>query len=144
MVFLPDAGLRNAKERGTKMEAKGKIHVRDLHTRDVCILPCREEGKYYLYDCFPRPGQKGCAVNVRESDDLIWWSESSPVFEPAEDFWGPLDFWAPECHFFRGKYYLISSFRAPGGYRGCQFLEGDTPKGPFVPKKNGPDTQENW
>ena len=126
------------------MEAKGKIHVRDLHTRDVCILPCREEGKYYLYDCFPRPGQKGCAVNVRESDDLIWWSESSPVFEPAEDFWGPLDFWAPECHFFRGKYYLISSFRAPGGYRGCQFLEGDTPKGPFVPKKNGPATPENW
>ena len=37
----------------------GKIHVRDLHTRDVCILPCRKEKKYFLYDCFARPGQKG-------------------------------------------------------------------------------------
>ena len=76
------------KRKGNEDGSKGKIHVRDLHTRDVCILPCREEGKYYLYDCFPRPGQKGCAVNVRESDDLIWWSESSPVFEPAGGFLG--------------------------------------------------------
>ena len=73
MVFLPDAGLRKEKKGEQYMEAKGKIHVRDLHTRDVCILSCSEEGKYYLYDCFPRPGQKGHAVNIRESSDLVWW-----------------------------------------------------------------------
>ena len=53
-----------------------KIHVKDLHTRDVCIVPWEKEQKYFLYDCFERPGQKGRAVNVRESSDLVWWSES--------------------------------------------------------------------
>ena len=62
-----------------------KIHVKDLHTRDVCIVPWEKEKKYFLYDCFERPGQRGRAVNVRESDDLVWWSESYPVFEPGED-----------------------------------------------------------
>ena len=90
-----------------------KIHVKDLHTRDVCIVPWEKEQKYFLYDCFERPGQKGRAVNVRESSDLVWWSESYPVFEPDENFWGPLDFWAPECHYWRGKYYMVSSFRVP-------------------------------
>ena len=66
------------------------------------------------------------------------------MFEPDENFWGPLDFWAPECHYWRGKYYMVSSFRAPGGYRGCQFLEAETPRGPFLPKKNKPATPENW
>lgn len=121
-----------------------KIHVKDLHTRDVCIVPWEKEQKYFLYDCFERPGQKGRAVNVRESSDLVWWSESYPVFEPDENFWGLLDFWAPECHYWRGKYYMVSSFRAPGGYRGCQFLEAETPRGPFLPKKNKPATPENW
>lgn len=121
-----------------------KIHVKDLHTRDVCIVPWEKEQKYFLYDCFERLGQKGRAVNVRESSDLVWWSESYPVFEPDENFWGPLDFWAPECHYWRGKYYMVSSFRAPGGYRGCQFLEAETPRGPFLPKKNKPATPENW
>ena len=129
---------------GLNMEKK--IHVRDLHTRDCCILPYEKEKKYFLIDCFPHEGQKGRAINVRESDDLIWWSESYPVFEPDEDFWGPLDFWAPECHYWRGKYYAVSSFRAPGkfSFRGCQFLEADTPRGPFVPKKNKPATPADW
>ena len=42
-----------------------KIHVKDLHTRDVCIVPWEKEQKYFLYDCFERPGQKGRAVKVR-------------------------------------------------------------------------------
>ncbi len=125
-------------------ERKNLIHVKDLHVRDICIVPCAEERKYYLYDCFPVPGQKTNAINVRESEDLVWWSEASHAFVPDEDFWGPLDFWAPECHFWRGKYYAISSFRAPGGYRGCQFLVSESPKGPFVPMVNKPATPADW
>lgn len=123
---------------------KNMTHVSKLHTRDVCIVPWEEEKKYFLYDCFERPGQTGRAVNVRESDDLVWWSDSYPVFEPDENFWGPLDFWAPECHAYRGKFYVVSSFRAVGGYRGCQFLEADTPRGPFLQGKNKPATPADW
>ena len=126
------------------MKSKYSIHVHDLHIRDVCILPVPQEGKYYLYDSRPMPGQKGRAINVRESEDLVWWSEASHAFVPGGDFWGPLDLWAPECHYWRGKYYAVSSFRAAGGYRGCQFLVSDSPNGPFIPMVNKPATPENW
>lgn len=126
------------------MEKKAYVHVTDLHTRDCCIVPDPKEKKYFLFDCFPTPGQTGSAINVRESEDLQWWSPAYPVFVPDADYWGPLDFWAPECHYWRGKYYAISSFRAPGGYRGCQFLVADTPRGPFVPMVNKPATPANW
>ena len=33
-------------------ENKKMIHVKDLHVRDICIVPCAEDKKYYLYDCF--------------------------------------------------------------------------------------------
>ena len=126
------------------MEKQDLIHVRDLHTRDVCIVPVKEEGKYFLYDFFQIPGQTGRAINARESEDLEWWSEAYPVFVPDENYWGPLDLWAPECHCYKGKYYAISSFRGVGGYRGCQFLVSDTPRGPLKPMVNKPATPENW
>ena len=43
-----------------------------------------------------------------------------------------------------GEYYLISSFRAEGTYRGCQCLVSDSPKGPFQPIRNEPVTPEGW
>lgn len=126
------------------MEKAKLTHVRDLHIRDVCILPWAEEKKYFVYDCFPLPGQTGRAINVRESTDLIWWTDAVHAFVPDEEFWGPLDFWAPECHQWRGKFYAVSSFRGKNTCRGCQFLVADTPRGPFVPMSNKPATPENW
>lgn len=80
-----------------------KIHVKDLHTRDVCIVPWEKEQKYFLYDCFERPEQSGRAVNVRESSDLVWWSESYPVFEPDENFWGAVGFLGSGVPLLAGK-----------------------------------------
>ena len=54
------------------------------------------------------------------------------------------DYWAPELHLWKGRYYLISSFRAPGRYRGCQCLVSDSPRGPFLPVGDGPVTPKGW
>lgn len=119
-------------------------HVNDMNERDCCIVAYPDEKKYILYSSRPMKGQTKRQINIRESDDLIWWTDPVCAFAPDDDYWGPLDFWAPEGHYWKGKYYAVSSFRAKGGYRGCQFLVADTPRGPFVPMVNKPATTADW
>ena len=75
--FHPYCWARANKEEqgGIKMKnaTKYPVHVRDLNTRDICIVPVEETQTYYLIDCKPRPGQKKRCVNIRESKDLMWW-----------------------------------------------------------------------
>ena len=80
---------------------------------------------------------------VLESPDLIHWSEPRVCFEKGS-FWADRDYWAPECHIWQGKYYLISSFRAEGTYRRCQCLVSESPRGPFRPVREKPLTPEGW
>lgn len=124
--------------------AEKLTHITDLNDRDPCIVAYEAEKKYFLYSSKPMPDIPGRAIAVYESDDLQWWSEPYPVFTAYDGFWGNLDFWAPECHEWHGKYYVISSFRKPGGYRGCACLVADTPRGPFVPAGDGPATPDAW
>ena len=124
-------------------------HVRDVHISDPCILADPASRSYYTYVQFADsrrfpdlpigPGH----FYVLESKDLIHWSKPQVCFEKGE-FWADLDYWAPECHIWQGKYYLISSFRAAGTYRRCQCLMSDSPKGPFRPVRNEPVTPEGW
>lgn len=123
-------------------------HVRDIVISDPFILADPVSKKYYTYaayfnlpDCPPK--NNGNAFYALVSEDLIHWSCPVMVFEQG-DFWAGLDYWAPECHIWKGKYYLISSFRAPGTYRACQCLVSDSPLGPFQPVQNEPVTPKGW
>ena len=87
------------------------------------------------------PDAPGCFYAIC-SRDLIHWSVPRVVFE-QEDFWADKDYWAPECWIWQGKYYLVSSFRAEGTYRACQFLVADHPLGPFKPYGE-PLTPKGW
>lgn len=124
------------------------FHVRNVNISDPFILADEKSGKYYTYarhfnlDRFPWQ-KDGGVFYALESPDLIHWSEPQLVFEKG-DFWADLDYWAPECHFWKGKYYLISSFRAKGTYRRCQCLAGDSPLGPFKPVRQEPVTPKGW
>ena len=125
------------------------VSVRDINISDPFILTVPETGLYYTYaryfdqDRFPEV-KKGPVFYALESPDLIHWSRPKLVFEAPEDFWGPNDFWAPECHKWKGKYYIFSSFRGERTYRRCQALVSDGPLGPFVPVKNEAVTPEGW
>jgi hypothetical protein len=125
-------------------------HVRDLNISDPCILVDPASRKYYTYAHFTDferfPVVKSAAPRffAYESEDLIHWSEPKICFEKTADFWADLDYWAPEVHLYKGKYYLISSFRTKGSYRRCQALVSDSPLGPFAPIKPGPVTPKGW
>ena len=124
-------------------------HIRDVHISDPFILPDAGSGRYYTYvqfvdsQRFPDVPAGPGHFYVLESPDLIHWSEPRVCFEKG-DFWADRDYWAPECHIWKGRYYLISSFRTEGSYRRCQCLVSDSPEGPFRPVREEPLTPEGW
>lgn len=130
-------------------EVKGMefpLHIRDIWISDPYVLADPKTGLYYIYSrAFSLkdfvPDAPGCFYAIC-SRDLIHWSVPRVVFE-QEDFWADKDYWAPECWIWQGKYYLVSSFRAEGTYRACQFLVADHPLGPFKPYGE-PLTPKGW
>lgn len=124
-------------------------HVRDIRISDPFILTDPVTRHYYTYahftdfDRFPQLAGGPPSFFVYKSRDLIHWTEPAVCFEQG-DFWADKDYWAPEVHLWRGKYYLISSFRAEGTYRRCQCLVADSPAGPFCYIRQKPVTPEGW
>ena len=128
------------------------VSVREIRISDPYILADKATGKYYTYAGFfedklfedGKMPVRGGAFYVMESPDLIHWSRPQLAFQAAPEFWGKLDYWAPECHVWKGKYYLFSSFRGEGTYRRCQALVSESPLGPFMPVREEPATPEGW
>ena len=107
--------------------------------RDPFVLV--ENGVYYLYGT----GKYGTdwdktvwACYVNDSGDLQgeWKRTEHLVYEtPAH---AVRQFWAPEVHKYKGKYYMICSyFSAETGHRGSTVLKADSPTGPFVEISDG-------
>ena len=105
------------------------MRLQDIHIRDPYIVADAGTGKYYMYSSSPSPLKRGFCVYV--SEDLQNWSDPVPVFEAGADFWATDDFWAPEVHGYRGKYYLFGTFSAKGRVRTSQILVSDSLTGPF-------------
>ncbi|MHB8127368.1 MAG: glycoside hydrolase family 43 protein [Mobilitalea sp.] len=124
-------------------------HISNIIISDPFILSDQATHKYYTYAAdflgLPntQPKTKGNGFYALVSEDLLHWSNPILVFEQG-DFWGGLDYWAPECHLWKGNYYIFSTFRAEGTYRACQCLVADSPLGPFRPMKNEPVTPKGW
>lgn len=109
----------------------------EFRIRDPFILPY--DGKYYLYASdFP----KGFKAYV--SSDLENWSDSVSVIEFPEGFWATKNFWAPEVHYYKGKFYLFASLYSDSHNRGTQIFEADNPLGPFEIISDGPQTPKEW
>lgn len=118
----------------------------NIQIRDPFVLPVADENCYYLFgstdaNVWNGPGQ---GFDCYRSRDLTHWEGPLPAFRPAPGFWATTNFWAPEAHAFRGKYYLFASFKAPHHYRGTQILVSDVPQGPYQPLTDGPITPPNW
>lgn len=104
----------------------------DIRIRDPFILPY--EGKYYLYGT-GTPGAEDIDIGRQfwcyTSTDLENWSEPVCCFDAPADFWGEKNFWAPEVHIYKGKFYLFGTFFAEGKMRATQALVADKPEGPY-------------
>lgn len=118
-----------------------KLH--EINLRDPFIL--LDNGTYYLY------GTRGSAnfgesyaFYVHTSDDLENWSEGKIIFEKQDGFWGEKQFWAPEVHAYKGKYYMFATFKSDSACRGTQILVCDTPDGTFKVHSPVPITPKDW
>lgn len=104
----------------------------DGQVRDPFVL--EYGGKYYLYGtCLGGDGY-GCCV----SEDLENWSAPKQVFSAYEGFDGVGDYWAPECHEYKGRFYLFATYRSGETQkRGTAIFVSDSPEGPFVLHSDG-------
>ncbi len=121
------------------------MKLNEIHLRDPFVLA--DGGKYYLYgtrrgETTKRIPWQGLDVYI--SEDLKEWSEPYECFTRPDDFWADRDFFAPEVHKYRGKYYMFASFRSETHLRCSQILVGDSPTGPFLPFTEKPLTPEDW
>ena len=118
----------------------------DIHIRDPFVLPIMSERLYYLYGTIGSEAWTGTATGIDYyvGTDLQNWEGPFSAFRPPAGFWADRNFWAPEVHAYRGRYYLFASFKAEGIRRGTQILVADRPTGPFVPISEGPATPRDW
>lgn len=139
-----------------KME-KNPVHdLKDIYIRDPYILADEKNGTYYLYRSSSVANEKGemlGGVEVFTNKDLKKWQGPKRVFTVPENNWITGQVWAPEVHFYRGKYYLFATLNShltwkkakedwPAyTFRGTQIFHADSPDGPFLPFDLVPHTQ---
>lgn len=122
MCFIPFASAQSSKA------------TADFSIRDPFVLTY--EGKYYMYGTGAAGNGYGCYV----SEDLENWSGPYTVFSAAdcEGFDGVKDFWAPECHYYNGSFYLFATYySSETQHRGTAVFKADNPLGPFTLHSSG-------
>lgn len=129
-----------------------KVLLKDMNWRDVCILPDQQSGYYYMV------GPGGKSVLSYRSKDLIHWEKPTRIFTVPSGYWNGanvLNIWAPEMHFYKGKYYLFLTINTddkwaeqwhdwpPRVVRGSQILVSEKPDGPFEPFQDASTLPQN-
>lgn len=115
----------------------------ELNIRDPYIL--LHERVYYLYGtrsatCWgPADG-----FDCYKSDDLEHWEGPFEVFHRPEGFFADRNYWAPECYFHNGKFYLIATLGSESRKKGVYALVADSPLGPFRAMGDSPLTPPDW
>ena len=127
----------------------GIYKLEHTRMRDVCILLDEKTKTYYAVSSGRAPAKEGfrnSAVRAYTSKDLINWEGPHIIFQTPVDLWKNINIvgiWAPEMHFYKGKYYLFLTFDTdekfpeqwrnwrPRVKRGSQVLVSDSPLGPF-------------
>lgn len=129
-----------------RMVGKSMVKTQDIQIRDPFIFPDQKSGNYYLFGSTDKNiWGKGTGFDVYVSPDLENWEGPYPVFRPEEDFYSEENFWAPEVHEYKGKYYMFATFlRKDNGCRGTGVLVSNQLMGPFKPHSTSPLTPENW
>ena len=114
-------------------------------------IPCRDPfillagDVYHLYKRIVTDGENAY-IACQRSLDLKTWTAPEAVFVPPADFHGVKDmFWAPECHYYKGKYYIFTSvFSKTYNHRCISVYRADNPMCPFEDIANGCVTVPEW
>ena len=120
------------------------LDLASIWIRDPFVLPVPETGWYYLYGTSSEFSGTAPLLCYR-SRDLRTWTGPISIFTPPEKFWAEVQFWAPEVHRWKGRYYLFATFaRRNNAARGTHICVADAPEGPFIPLGDGPQTPQDW
>ncbi|MHC4180019.1 MAG: glycoside hydrolase family 43 protein, partial [Planctomycetota bacterium] len=120
------------------------LDIREIRIRDPFILTDPKGGQYYMIANMGnrRRGAKGWECYT--SKDLRFWQPPVAAFTPPKGFWADRDFWAPEIHRYRGKYYLFGTLSAATAKRGTQIFVAEGPLGPFRAHSDRAATPHEW
>jgi len=127
-------------------------HLPEMPVHDPWILAHAETKTYYLYSAAHQNenGKSRGGALVYQSKNLRDWTGPKNVFLIPDGLWAnPSEgAWAPEVHFYHGKYYLFITLHNSGHVidrppavwrvthqRGTIIAVADSPEGPFEPLK---------
>lgn len=120
----------------------------EIRIRDPFILTDFDTGCYYMYgttDLVPGTLRAKSRFLVYKSRDLEMFEEPKVIFDGERSgFWADRDFWAPEVHKYRDRYYLFGSCKADGKCRATHIFVCDTPDGEYIPVSDKPITPAGW
>ncbi|MBQ9976396.1 MAG: family 43 glycosylhydrolase [Clostridia bacterium] len=124
------------------------MKINEINIRDPFILT--HNNTYYMYGSrvgLPEGNlfhgrQNG--IDVYISHDLENWVKGNTVFAENESFWGKYQFWAPEVHVYKNKFYMFATFKSDDRCRGTHILSCDIPDGEFKPISENPQTPSDW
>lgn len=123
-----------------------QLGLEDIQIRDPFLLAVPEEGVHYLFgstdaDIWNAPAT---GFDCYRSADLRVWEGPLAAFRPPAGFWSDRNFWAPEVHRYRDRFYMFATFKADGVARGTQILVAEHATGPYRPWSDGPVTPSGW
>lgn len=120
----------------------------NIRIRDPFILTDRKNNCYYMYGTTSLKSgtiDAGVSFAVYKTYDLENFYEPKIIIDAKKiGFWADRDFWAPEVHEYKGKYYLFGSCKSATRHRATQIFVCDTPDGDFVPLSEKARTPEDW
>ena len=109
-----------------RLDCERTTKTHDIRCRDPFVM--RAGSVYYLYRS--REGKIECLTSL----DLKTWSNPIVVFDPPKDFYGDKQFfWAPECHYYNGNFYIFTSCHSrETNTRRISVYRASTPLGAFT------------
>lgn len=108
------------------------MKTNEVNIRDPFVLT--HNGKYYLYGtrsatCWGPADGFDCYVSA----DLENWDGPVEIFRRPDGFFADRQYWAPECVYYNGCFYIFTTFGAADRNKGIYVLKSGSPTGPFHP-----------
>ncbi len=106
------------------------MKITDVNIRDPYIL--LYDGRYYLYGTRSATAWGPAdGFDCYVSEDLEAWEGPTEIFRRPEGFFADQNYWAPECIYRDGAFYLITTLGAGDRKKGIYALKSSSPMGPF-------------
>lgn len=161
LLLCAVATAGRAAETAPNLPPRSNLTLADFPAHDPWILADPGTKLYYLYNSLPmRAGLGRSGTLAYTSADLRRWSGPYVVFTIPDGCWADpkQGAWAPEVHFYRGKYYLFTTLHNPSRViakppeaprlnymRGTVIAVADRPLGPFhLLKTEGPIAPDDF